>query len=176
MEQVAISVPYEFIKDRAKLTWREVKYGIEEALLAPPDAIDVAVDYLVDGVESESVVRLASLERDAPVLEYVVQLAQTEPERDVVAISDKWAFLVLAWLFEHRDRYADPLGLVEKVYADLGYPEKVAPFVRYMPSDEPALGSSEAHEQRLLQRWADYVEEGTDFYAGVQRGAAEQVE
>ena len=76
----------------------------------------------------------------------------------------KWAFLILAWVYEHRDSFEDPLDLVEKLYADLDYPEQVAPFVRYMPTDEPDLGSRGQNEQRLFQKWAEYLQKEARYF------------
>jgi hypothetical protein len=73
--------------------------------------------------------------------------------------------LVLAWIYEHRGAFLDPLQTVEEVYADFGYPERIAGFVRYMPMDGPDLGSREANEQRLMERWKEYLDATAPTYA-----------
>jgi hypothetical protein len=50
---------------------------------------------------------------------------------------------------ENKDSYSDPLVLVEQLYADFNYPETIASFVRYMPSEEPDLGYLELNEVHL---------------------------
>jgi hypothetical protein len=159
MEQLRIQVPYSFIRQRTRLSWSEVKYGIEEGILQPREAIDVAMDALELGASSEHVLALASSSADDPLLERVAHLASQETPGNIRAIQRKWAFLVLAWVNKHKNAYGDPLDIVEKLYADLDYPEELAPLVRYMPSDEPDLGSKELNEQRLLQKWASYLQE-----------------
>jgi hypothetical protein len=170
MEQVAITVPYEFIAPRVRLTWREVRFGIEAGLFSPPDTIDLAADWLSRGDESPAILTLASMERDEPVLDAVGGLAEAEEPQDLVEIRRVWAFLVLAWLLEHRDQYEDPLDLVERVYADLDYPEQVAPFVRYMPSDQPELSDPAANEARLFENWERFVTEEGQHFATRMRG------
>lgn len=157
MEQLEIHLPYSFICERTRLSWAEVQYGIKERILRPQDAIEVARDELEQEADNQRILHLASSSHDESVLDRVAQLAAAEPRQDPRAIQRKWAFLVLAWVLEHRARYSDPLDVAEKVYADLDYPEQVAPFIRYMPSDEPDLGSKELNEQRLFQKWTDYV-------------------
>lgn len=157
MEQLDIQVPYSFIRKRARLTWNEVKYGIMQGLLHPRDATEAALDAVERGAESELVLELAASDPRESVLRLVERLAACEAQPEVRAVQRKWTFLVLAWVFEHRKEYEDPLDIVEKVYADLDYPERVAPFVRYMPEEEPDLGSKELNEQRLFQRWAAYI-------------------
>lgn len=165
MEQLEIQVPYSFIHERTRLSWAEVQYGITERILRPQDVLEVAKDELEQEEDNQLILQLASSSRDEPVLERVTQLAAAEPRQDLRAIQRKWAFLVLAWVLEHRDRYSDPLDIAEKVYADLDYPDEVAPFIRYMPSDELDLGSKELNEQRLFQKWADYVKAEAEVHS-----------
>jgi hypothetical protein len=157
MEQLKIRVPYWFIRQKTRLDWHEAKRGLEEEILEPQDVIEVARDSLLQGEDTNYVVALASSGADEPLLEIVTRLASGEALRDPRTINRKWAFLLLAWVFEHRTNYADPLDIVEKLYADLEYPEQVAPLVRYMPTDEPDLGSKERNERRLFGKWADYL-------------------
>lgn len=164
MEQLEIQVPYPFIRARARLSWRELKFGIEQRLLRPRDAIEVALDSLEQGDAGERVAELASASPQEPISELVDRLASKEPQQELLSIQRKWVFLVLAWVFEHRVDFKDPLEIVEKVYADLGYPEQVTPMVRYMPMDGPDLGSKERNEQRLFQRWTDYLKVEAAIY------------
>ena len=72
---------------------------------------------------------------------------------------------MLAWFCEHRGEVPDPLQRVEEVYADFGYPEQIAKFVRYVPMEGPDLGRREANERRLFERWKQYIEEVAPAYA-----------
>jgi hypothetical protein len=166
MELIKLSMPPAFICERAHLTWREVLYGIENDLLAPGAAVDFAGDEVAAKDDSPpTLVELAGLGRDEPTRPLVEQLANTEPAQDADRIRDKWLYLVLAWIFEHRASYRDPLQTVEEVYADFGYPPHIAGFVRYMPSDEPDLGSQDVNERRLYQKWRQYLDEASAEYA-----------
>lgn len=166
MEQVQISTPYSFIRQRTQLTWSDVRFGIEQGLLRCHDVAGVAADQMERGAQDDLVVELAGAAPDEPVLERVQRLASAERIEDPLDARRKWAYLALAWIFEHRAHYLDALDLVEKVYADLDYPEQVAPFVRYMSSDEPDLGSRERNEQRLINKWADYLRAESVRFAG----------
>lgn len=164
MDQVKITIPYAFIAPKVQLTWQEVQFGIDEGLFSPPEAIDLASESLSRGDDSDAILDLASMGRDEPVANVVAGLADAELPQDIVEIRRLWAFMALAWILEHRDQYADPLDLAEKVYTDLDYPEQAAPLIRYMPSDEPDLGDPSANEARLFQKWERYVvDEGKHF-------------
>jgi hypothetical protein len=84
-------------------------------------------------------------------------------------IRDKWLYLVLAWLYEHRAEVPDPLQRVEEVYADFGYPEQLANFVRYLPMEGPGLGSREANERRLFERWKRYIDGAASKFSPLPR-------
>ena len=82
----------------------------------------------------------------------------------IETIQEKWAYLVLAWVYEHRNDYSEPLAVVEEVYAYFDYPEKISAFVRYMPSEAADLGSLELNIARLYERWEAYLKEEAKEY------------
>lgn len=63
-------------------------------------------------------------------------------------------FLIFLWVFINRDKYQDPLGVVEELYADFDYPESIASIVRYMPAIDPSLEG----ENQLFKNWSDILE------------------
>jgi hypothetical protein len=171
MDLVRLSIPAAFVLERARLTWREILYGVDNDLLAPGAAVDFAVDVLAACDDpSPDLVALAALGKGRPGTEILGQLAASEPGTDAAEIRAKWLFLVLAWMFAHQQDYADPLQAVEEVYADFGYPARIAGFVRYMPADEPDLGSRELNERRLYEKWKRYLDEASAEY-GLHRRA-----
>lgn len=165
MELIKLSIPAGFISSKTRLTWREVFFGIENELLASGAAVDFAAEELArQNSASATLVELASLAAGESTRELVQQLAGAEPEDEPNEVREKWLYLVLAWLFDHRDAYADPLQTVEEVYADFEYPPAIAGFVRYMPMDEPDRGSRALNEARLYNKWKQYLEETATRY------------
>jgi hypothetical protein len=160
-----VKMPSDFLRQRASLSWREIKFGLDHQLIAPQVAIDKATDRLCEpGDALPDEVELASRSGDDPILELVGRLAESE-----AGTSDddkaKWLYLVLAWLFENRTAVNDPLGIVEEVYSDFGYPREIASFVRYMPMVGPDLGSREQNEARLYDYWKSYLDEAAERFA-----------
>jgi hypothetical protein len=160
MDLIKLSIPPAFIRERTRLTWREILFGIENELLAPGAAVDFAADELSNqDSPASTLVELASLAEGEATQTFVEQLSITEPDQDANEIQSKWLYLVLAWMFENRESYPDPLQTVEEVYTDFGYPERIAEFVRYMPMNEPDLGSRDLNERRLYERWKRYLDD-----------------
>lgn len=164
MDIVRVMIPYEFVRSRTSVSWREVLFGLEEELLEPIAPEKRAIEALQGESSDANLVELAdSSDRQDP-RELVERLAAGEQEQSLEEIRAKWLWLVLSWIFAHRDQYEDPLRKVEEVYADFGYPEQIAGFVRYMPSDVSSLAGREANEAWLYEKWRNYIEEGARLY------------
>jgi hypothetical protein len=160
---IATKIPYDFVRQRVKLSWRDVQFGLEHQLIAPRIAIDKAMDRLCEsGEASQDEVDLASRSESEPILALVGRLAAAENAAadDVQA---NWLYLVLTWLFESRASLSDPLAKVEEVYSDFGYPHEIASFVRYMPMVGPDLGNQ--NEARLYDYWKSYLDQAAKHFA-----------
>ena len=55
-----------------------------------------------------------------------------------------------------RFNEADPLGIVEQIYADFDYPHEMVGFVRWMPAAEPVL-NEESGLQIMYRNWLAYL-------------------
>jgi len=169
MHTIITEIPFDYVAEkRVALTWREVKYGIENKLVEPAFAIDLATSLVgTDAEREELLVDLAIRDRQDSVIALVDSLAGSETSQADDAIRDKWLFLVLSWIFDRRKRIDDVLGLAEQVYSDFGYPRKIARFIRYMPMEGPDLGSKEANEDRLMEYWSDYLKQESEYYCTI---------
>lgn len=159
MESLSIVLKYDFVSKRVKLTWKDVLYAIERKFLLPEAAIEHAVFEISYNDEcNQALLDLASLYKGESVHPYIDDLASLEAGQDETIINEKWLYLILDWLFDNKDKYADPLSIIEHIYADFNYPELIASFVRYMPCEEPDLGSLELNEARLFEKWKEYLD------------------
>ena len=166
MDSVTIVIPYDFVNKKVHLSWQEILYALSQGIFSPASAIEHAMEELRLANEyPQSLVDLASLNKGESIHPYVDELADSEPTQSTENIRDKWLYLLLAWVLEHKDNYSDPLEIVEKIYADFDYPESIESFVRYMPSEEPDLGSVDKNEARLLEKWKKYINKQERRYA-----------
>lgn len=161
MDIVRLAIPYSFVRDRIRLTWRCVLFGVKNELLDPNVPNAFAFDQLATIEEpSSALLDLASGRRGELAMSLVEQLAHGEADVSEKKILETWLYLALAWIYANRASDPDPLERVAEVYADFGYPEQIASFVRYMPMQGPDLGSREANVERLFERWEQFVQEG----------------
>lgn len=168
---ITATIPYNFVKNRTDLGWREIRFGLDHQLIAPKVAIERAVDILVaEKSPSRDEVELASLSENESVRDLVFRLAEGVPPRSDDELKDKWLYLVLAWVFQIRESIADPLVLLEEIYSDFEYPAEMASFVRYMPMQGPDLRNQEQNEARLFDNWKDYLNNARERFAPKRNG------
>ena len=79
-----------------------------------------------------------------------------------------WLYLLLKHVYEHRKNFDDPLGEVEILHADFGYPEDVTPFVRYMPPTDydPSTYTPQENIDKLYALWEAYLHEAKVRFEG----------
>lgn len=152
-------LPKTFVAKHVTLSWSDMLYGLEHGLLDETTVQEFAIDKVApeSGPESPEL-RIAVINRGCPaeVRDVLIDAANGEDDESSRDCGRKWCFLVLQWLFEHREDLADPLADVENVYADLGYPAEVAAFVTY---ETGPIGADESVDPRarLFGRWAAYL-------------------
>jgi hypothetical protein len=131
------------------LSWRELFFGLENGYIDEK----TLSEYVCDALNSTSppeAFELASLEPQENHLARNLLKSLNEKYSSTESDPTKpWIFLLLSYLFENKEKYDDPLGIVEQLYADFDYPEEISPLVRYMPLPEGVEGS----EDLLLQNW-----------------------
>jgi hypothetical protein len=155
---LSAKIPYSFLSDFGHLTWAEVEFGLAHSYIAPGTVIDYATDKIANESEPDpEELTIAASSKEDSILERVRKIAARDVHADQVDVKAKWLCVLLAWLYENRLAFDDPLSLVEELYVEFDYPRELAPFVRYMPSDEPSLGSKEQNEDRLITRLGEFV-------------------
>ena len=156
---------YQFLSNQADLSWREISFGLQKGYILQEVAVDKALAELGRSRSASTEVAVLAGEHVASrVVAMVERLAASEPPIGLPVVRQKWLYLWLAWLYEIRDSLEDPLGEVESAYADFGFPEEIAHFIRYMPMCGPDLGSREKNIARLNQSWHAYVESARRRY------------
>lgn len=157
-------IPFSFVRDQLGLTWADVVWGYQKGWLDAAGVVEYAVAQLAgDDDASPALVELAGLTRsefaEVPfLLEKVVGAAGTETNPDS---ERKWLYLVLAWVYDRRAELSDPLGVVEQLYADFGYPAELRGFVRYMPPEDHYEPQAHTHFEniaRLFSKWEEYLD------------------
>jgi len=155
-------IPYDYIRTKTVLTWPEALWGYERQMIGWHTLVALAEDALANGSGNTLEVEMAGLTKSEAQRagELARELAGQQDVSDSEESPRKWLYLALAWIYENRDAVTDPLGHVERIYADFEYPEEMSGFVRYMPPDDgydPTRHSLEENEKRLLDRWREYL-------------------
>jgi hypothetical protein len=144
------------IRERITLRAEDLRYGLDNRFIDPAAVVDLATYALEHGDGDEVMQELACLLSDEydRVPEILTELDDPERFYDPRDAARKWLYLELAAAYRCRDLLADPLQVVEEIYADFDYPPTISNFVRYMPLQP----GDEAGEAALFQRWRNYLD------------------
>lgn len=143
-----------------KITWTELLWGLNKGFISAVQISKYALEIVATkGTDGSDVDLLASVTKDElfQVRDLLEKLAYIEDWKDENATEDKWLYIILLWLYEHKGQIDDPLEKVEIVYADFNYPIKISSFVRYMPLNE----ISEPLEDGvsfLYRKWKEFLD------------------
>jgi hypothetical protein len=149
-EPTHVVVPADFIATRVLLLPGELARGYRLGHVNDRSVVQLAEQLLAAGspvsAPAEELALLLSADYDR-----VPDLVAEMEESDLSAPSEQtkvWLYLVLAWIYDHRDEFADPLAEIETVYADFGYPEEIEGLVRYLPAPPGQPSGPSAVEAR----------------------------
>lgn len=159
-----IEIPYEFASSNVELSWADIKFGIGSNFLVENDAITHAVNELSkEESPSSDLESLAFLFKGEDIEPFLTNLSTLEHENEN-AIKEKWLYLLLKWIFEHKDSlYKNFLDVVEHVYADFDYPHIIAGLIKYMPNENTSKYNATG-ENLLLEVWGDYLRKQDILY------------
>lgn len=166
MNTLNLLLPYSYVSELVHLTWRDILFAVEQRFMVPDAAITHAVVELdKNDNPPQNVIELACLRKGESIHPYIDELVIAESNQSNNSVQDKFLYLILKWVYEHKEMYSDPLEAVEYIYADFNYPEIVSDFVRYMPTKQPPLSSVELNRERLCRNWKDYLEKQAQFWS-----------
>lgn len=167
---LSIQIPYSYFSDVVKLNWFDILFAIENAFLPLKSAIDHAIKEIEENPDyQDTVLDLASISpndisSNQEISKYIVRLAELVSDDDKSKSNEKILYVLMRWIFENHQIYADPLRVVEIIYDDFNFPEIIKNFVRYEPSPYTIKGTMDQNINRLYNNWKDYLKAQTIKY------------
>lgn len=140
------------------LSWKDILWGYENNYLIWSDVVKYAQKLMHSDNRDERIIRLSLINKST--------LFKLKPTLECLASSmegyspEIWLYIILNDLFHRKHEFEDPLGEVEKIYADFDYPEEIESFVRYMPPADGYIPAEHSHEEnisRLYSNWEKYL-------------------
>lgn len=155
------SIPIDFILNKKKPTWRQVSLGVEEGWLEFNSVIKFAEILVSEGDYRTEVLDIASItDTSSSIANELFILSKNEQENNQEERM-YWLRIILAWIYENKEKFDDPLGIVEGLYADFDYPDEIRNLVRYNEAEagyRPQDFSSQENTERLLGLWKKYID------------------
>jgi hypothetical protein len=160
----SLSPSLDFCMLSVDLQWSDVIWGVEHGLLTWKDVRNFAL-YRLSNPQSttfdveNSIVALGK-DNASEIMDLARDAASYNSPIVVDQQNEKWLFLLLKWAYENRSSIPYPLGVVDELYADFGYPENLEPFVAFLPPKdgwEPLKHTAQENEERLFRNWESYL-------------------
>lgn len=157
------AIPIEYIRPRHDLTWSEIELGLREGWLSSEDVIAFAASAHQEGAAAVENSEIAAISPEEPdrLLNVVGALAAREGStQDAIRIA--WLRILVAWVYDNRTRFPNPLGILEGLYADFDYPDEIHHLIPFnVPSDgyRPQDHTHEENIARLMSMWGEYVDQ-----------------
>lgn len=148
------------------LTWDAISYGLNNEFIGFEGVVEYAFLKL-NSMSTSDEIELATLYKtEFYEIPSILDRLVRDGERNI--LRDTWIYLLLLWIYEHRDKFDDPFGVAEELYAYFDYPEDISSIVRYMPLPEGEVGGVaylygnwraiiSSYEQRLKDFYKSYI-------------------
>ncbi|EAF2801660.1 DUF2247 family protein [Listeria monocytogenes] len=164
MNTLKIKIPLNFLLISIKVTWDDIIFGVENKFL---DSLSVSeyVVYLMEKGDQDlqdEIINLAWGNKN-DVDDYVYNyLLKNNVNTDTV--KDKYLYVLLKLVWENKSNYADPLEVIEYIYADFDDPSEIEHLVRYMPMKHKNMGSIELNVAEMYKDWEAFLIKKSKIY------------
>ena len=168
MNSLNISFPYIYVAEAINLNWHDILFAIDKGYLGHQSAIEHAeVELGKSDTCPQAVLNLACLYPEEAVFPhsihpYIDELSNLIAAEEKAKSQDKMMYVLLKWVYEHKDDYVDPFYAVEAIWDDFHLAEAIASItsiIWYSPSEWQELGSVEKNRARAFDRWKHFLDE-----------------
>ncbi len=153
---------YKYVTDLVSLNWNDLLFAIKNEFLPHQTAIEHA---LVEVQKNESspmeVIELAcTLQSESEFHDICKQINQLVTSQNSCSYSnskEKFLYVSLNWVYEHKDDYCNPIEVVDILCDEIDYPDEVKNLVSFMPTQETETNSSTPITEVLFGRLLRYL-------------------
>ena len=140
-------------KNNIKLNWDLVDYGLRKGWLSPEQVADAAFNkFFSERIAEELIVQLEIKKEDREEFTDFIHALSSSDNSDIVI--DIWELVFLLEIIKTGRTREEKLQNVEVLWADFNYPEKWAPFIYYLPSNNEVEGTD-----YLFESLVNYINE-----------------
>lgn len=115
-------------------TWQEIYFALLNGIVNLSD-VNEYVKKIIDNKISnfDLLVELMYLNDGIQANVLIRQLIDSETVEDNEYIKSKWLYLILRYVYIHKNEYTDFFQIIDNVYADFDYPCEISNMISYMP-------------------------------------------
>lgn len=165
MNKMNIAVPYSYAMKLVDLNWNDVLFALEQGYFSCEEAVEHAKNETNKNRDAfYGVFDLAGLTPSIKnfedvVHEYVIEFSNRVPKKEKRDSQDKIMYVLLSWVFEHKDEHEDPLLVIETIYEDFYSPYEISEFTRKIPDAENESVTFDQEMEIFYDNWSKYLRE-----------------
>lgn len=161
---LSMAFTYKYVTSLVSLNWNDLLFAIENNFLPYQTAIEHA---LVEMHKNESpsmeVMELACILQSEAKFPYdicqlVNKLANSQKTDNYFDSREKFLYVSLNWVYEHKNDYCNPIEVVDILCDDINYPDEIKNLISFMPTTESETNSLDSTTERLFDKLFRYLE------------------
>lgn len=146
----------DFVALRIRPGWKDLAWAAKNHWLGA-GALSAFAEELAGADDDARVeIAMAQLEHDELRLRSLLEAQASSDETPDGVVTEHWLDVALAWLYENRRMFDDPLRVVEEIWEAFGHPESANTLIRWMP----LVPGQAAGDQAIMERWRAKVAGG----------------
>lgn len=158
MNSTGIKIPFTYLYKNITPDWDDIIFGVKNEYLDLDSIGEYAVKLLEQGEDLAPDLLELIWANDGDLDEFMYNyLIKNSVGNE--ATKEKHLYVFLKWLWDTKEKYIDPLEIIEYIYAGFGYPAEIAKFVKYMPMVHEKMPTREMNLKKLYDEWGNYLEE-----------------
>jgi hypothetical protein len=159
MNTLNLKIPFAYAEKTIQMNWHDISFAIGNRYFDNEAAIEYAKMVISDDHANEN--ELIDLLCLSPheisygglLPELVFKLAREVSAEDKERTKDKILYLLLHWLYDKKDDFAEPLTTIQVIWDDFGFPESIKHLIGYMPPKDPSKVGIDA----IFDNWYEYL-------------------
>jgi len=157
---LSIQIPFSYALELVDINWNDILFSISNGYFNNESAIEYAILLLANDENDRKILDLACLNpseitHETLIKEFLTDFANEVPEKIKAETKDKILYVLLNLLFDDKNKFLDPLFVIEYIYDDFDFPKSIKKFVRYMLlEDDLNLIST---TEKIYNNWKEYL-------------------
>jgi hypothetical protein len=143
-----------FVAAHSHLGWRDLAWAVTNGWLDTSALAGLADDLAAGDEDLRAEAALAAMDDDELALASFLEAQAAKDPAPIAAVRKRWMDIAVAWVYQNRNLFDDPLSKVEEIWEAFDHPSELNRLIRWMPAPE----GQPVGDAAMMDRWKSYVD------------------